>query len=93
VFGGTNVAITGNSVTSNNSIANAGYASIQLGGTGTLTDTLSCLAAGKTCGTLIPDYISRAIVANTTIFTSGSMTANKGGGSTMVNNLIGTMWA
>ena len=91
MFGGTNVAITRNSVTSNNSIANAGYASIQLGGTGTLTDTLSCLAAGKTCGTLIADYISRAIVANTTIFTSGSMTANKGGGSTMVNNLIGTM--
>lgn len=93
VFGGLNVTVTGNTSSGNNTIANAGYASIKMGGTGTNTDTNACIATGNTCDTFIADYINRTAVTGNVMFTSGSMTANKGGGSVMVNNLIGTTWA
>lgn len=92
VYGGEHVTVSGNSVMGNNSIANAGYASIKVGGTGLGTDTIRVTVTGNTCDTIIADFVNRTIVTTNVVNTSAALT-NGSGGSTLVYNLINATWA
>lgn len=93
LYGGLFVTATGNSATGCNNLASGSYASIKVGGTGTTTDTNAFIVNGNVCDTLIADYVNRTLITGNTMYTSGTLTANKGGGSTLVANLIGTTYA